>query len=63
MRRARSVGAPDRAAGQNELLLPLRTQNVFIVMLVDLFDVGGTLIDNFHSFVGATAAAAAAAAH
>lgn len=37
---------------QNELLMPLKTQVVFIVKLIDLFDVGGTLVENFDSFVG-----------
>jgi hypothetical protein len=39
----------------NELLLPLRSQQVFVIQLIDLFDVGGTLIDDFHKYLGPTA--------
>ena len=32
--------------------MPLRTQVVFVVKLIDLFDVGGTLVDNFDQYIG-----------
>jgi hypothetical protein len=38
----------------NDLLLPLRSQQVFVIQLIDLFDVGGTLIDDFHKYLGPT---------
>jgi ribosome biogenesis GTPase A len=49
------VQVPIEADVVNELLLPLRSQQVFVIQLIDLFDVGGTLIDDFHSYLGPSA--------
>jgi ribosome biogenesis GTPase A len=46
------VQVPIEADVVNELLLPLRSQQVFVIQLIDLFDVGGTLIDDFHQYLG-----------
>jgi len=36
----------------NELLLPLKTQQVFIIKVVDVFDIGGTIVDKFYRYIG-----------
>lgn len=46
------VSVPAEADVVNELLLPLRSQQVFVIQLIDLFDVGGTLVDDFHKYLG-----------